>query len=574
MKSIIYKRKSSDSEDRQISSLEQQDNSIRTAIPTFNTFEIVDDISESRSAKAPGRPGFNKMCEMLESGKADSIVCWALNRICRNPVDGGRILWLVQNNGIQIITPQKVFTVEDNLQMQIEFAMANNFVLDLKKSSGRGMLHKAQMGWLPTRAPLGYLNNSLLKQGERNIIPDPKTFSIVRKMWDHLLSEHYSSKEILNIATRKWGLRQRTNRPLSLSKIYYLFRNPFYAGRFTFQGNEYTGSHIPMVTEAEFQRAQKILNSHSVKTSKHEFPYSGLMRCSCGSAITSYEIFRKSCPNCKYKYNAKKHTQCPKCETIAPEKTTHFTYYVCTHKKNPKCKQPAINKEMLEEQIDNILSKIQIPDEFINWTLAQIRKSQDETAFNGTLIQQNAFSEMEDITKKINKLNDTYFSQKNFEDNVISFDEYKKVKKYYMDEYHKNEAILSIRIDVQDNWGDTACNILNYAQYARNAFNIGSAETKRKIFFSLGSNPIIEGRILRIDVLKPFQLIEKGLNIVNGVYDKDLTQNNVVAKRKKDLPEPDVSIWGKYWVANLTTFKQYVMELEPNKVCVLKSGEW
>src|SRR5258708_35986708 len=108
-KYIFYKRKSSDSEDKQILSLESQSRTIRETIPSFSSLNIVADYEESMSAKAPGRPKFNHMCELLESGKAQYIICWQLNRLARNPVDGGRIIWLVQNYGIKIITPSKTY---------------------------------------------------------------------------------------------------------------------------------------------------------------------------------------------------------------------------------------------------------------------------------------------------------------------------------------------------------------------------------------------------------------------------------------------------------------------------------
>ena len=38
---------------------------------------------------------------MIESGKVDAILCWKIDRLTRNPVDGGQIQWLLQNNKIK-----------------------------------------------------------------------------------------------------------------------------------------------------------------------------------------------------------------------------------------------------------------------------------------------------------------------------------------------------------------------------------------------------------------------------------------------------------------------------------------
>jgi len=110
---IVYKRKSSDSEDKQVLSLDSQDRALNESIPAYSSLNIINNHEESKSAKAPGRPKFNAMCERLERGEAQYIIFWQLNRLARNPIDGGRIIWLVQNYGIKIITPSKTYDAND-----------------------------------------------------------------------------------------------------------------------------------------------------------------------------------------------------------------------------------------------------------------------------------------------------------------------------------------------------------------------------------------------------------------------------------------------------------------------------
>ena len=63
-KYIIYARKSSESEDRQVLSIESQINELqklagRLELPNLEV------LTESQSAKSPGRPIFNKMMEKV-----------------------------------------------------------------------------------------------------------------------------------------------------------------------------------------------------------------------------------------------------------------------------------------------------------------------------------------------------------------------------------------------------------------------------------------------------------------------------------------------------------------------------
>lgn len=88
---IIYARKSTDSEDRQILSIDSQINELeRFAQHAGLTINKV--FRESKSAKAPGRPVFDEMMFEIQNNRPAIILCWSLDRLARNPVDGGRLI--------------------------------------------------------------------------------------------------------------------------------------------------------------------------------------------------------------------------------------------------------------------------------------------------------------------------------------------------------------------------------------------------------------------------------------------------------------------------------------------------
>ena len=97
MKYIIYSRKSTDTEDKQVLSLDSQEREL-LSIAEKQNLEVIKTLRESKSAKEPGRPIFNEMMKMIANGKADAILCWKIDRLTRNPVDGGQIQWLLQSN--------------------------------------------------------------------------------------------------------------------------------------------------------------------------------------------------------------------------------------------------------------------------------------------------------------------------------------------------------------------------------------------------------------------------------------------------------------------------------------------
>ena len=75
VKYFIYARKSSESEDRQMASIDDQINELKK-LARDNNLNVVDILSESKSAKNPvGREIFNKMLERIHKGEAQGIIC-------------------------------------------------------------------------------------------------------------------------------------------------------------------------------------------------------------------------------------------------------------------------------------------------------------------------------------------------------------------------------------------------------------------------------------------------------------------------------------------------------------------
>src|SRR3989344_2723411 len=100
MKYIIYARKSTEDDDRQILSIEAQLAELQE-YSAKEKFDIVASFCEAKTAKEPGRIIFAEMLSLIEKGKADGILSWHPDRLARNSVDGGKIIHMVDRGLIR-----------------------------------------------------------------------------------------------------------------------------------------------------------------------------------------------------------------------------------------------------------------------------------------------------------------------------------------------------------------------------------------------------------------------------------------------------------------------------------------
>jgi len=522
---FLYARKSSESEDRQVQSIEDQIDRLKELAITFG-ISIKEILTESKSAKKPNnRPVFDSMLERIEKEEAQGILCWQINRLSRNPIDSGRISWMLQQGMLKCIqTIERQYLPDDNvLLFNVESGMANQFIIDLRKNSKRGMEGKANRGWLPSRAPLGY-RNDLIKN---IIIEDPERFHLVRKMWDMMLSGNYTVSQIKEIANNEWGFRTvKTKRSggtgIANSVIYNMFTNIFYTGHFKWAGKIYTnGKHKPMITLEEYDRVQVILGKKGKPRAKtHDFAYTGLIRCGvCDSMYTGIE-----------KTKLVKNT--------GELKT--YNYYSCTRKKNKEvhCKEKPLTLKELEEQIDIELERYTILPEFQQWALEIINRNNDNEIEDRTKIYETQHKSLIERQRELDGLTKMRYRD------LIDDDTFIKERDELKEKITKIKGNLRNTESRAEKWLELTEKTFNFACYARKEFILGDLRKKREIFSALGCNFSIKDRKLYITPNEWFVPIEKAYPALKAEFNRlELDKSLDIVKKNEHLAQIILS-WG------------------------------
>ena len=341
----LYARKSTESEERQILSIDSQIKEM-LQLADCEGLEVVTMKRESHSAKETGkRPVFNEIIEELNAGKYNAILTWAPDRISRNAGDLGKIVDLMDAGKLHEIrtfgqrfsnSPSEKFLLMI-LGSQAKLENDNRGV-----NVKRGLRTRCEMGLRPGVAPVGYSNEKHADKKCHAAI-DPLRAPVIKQIFEKCVNEKWSGRRIHQWLKFDLNFTSRANKNMTLSSVYLVLQNPFYYGVFEYpekSGNWYQGKHEPLITKEMFDRAQEQLKrDRIVRSDIKEFAFTKLMMCGdCGSGISADEKFKK----------------------LKDGTSNRYVYYGCTKARDLACKGGNIREEELIEQLVKIIDDIDL----------------------------------------------------------------------------------------------------------------------------------------------------------------------------------------------------------------------
>ncbi|MFH1413268.1 MAG: recombinase family protein [Candidatus Omnitrophota bacterium] len=391
MKFFLYARKSTDTEDKQVLSIQSQLNEVREFAKKEN-LAIVQEFQEAKTAKSPGRPIFNEMVKRIEKGEASGIIAWHPDRLSRNSIDGGKIIYLVDTGKIvDLRFPTYRFdnSAQGKFMLNIIFGQSKYYVDNLSENTKRGLREKVRLGEFPGFSPIGYLND------RNKIVVDEAAAPLVKKLYALCAEGSYTQDQLRKLATALGLVSKRRKRPLSYSNVHRILTNLFYLGLFVYKGEIFQGSHPAIIEKKLFDKVQEILKFRSRQslTKKHYFVFRGLIRCAeCGCQITA-------------------------------EVQKGHRYYHCGKKRDP-CPQSSvfIREENLAQQIKEAILKVALDDGAFSYMMQELNR--EITLANAERVHNRVSAEIknQEIEDQLKRLLDLLVR------GVIGEEEYKREK--------------------------------------------------------------------------------------------------------------------------------------------------
>ena len=299
------------------------------------------DAGESGTS-ATKRPELQRMLSYVREHHVDYCIVHKLDRLARSRADDVSIHFALKQAGVTLVsTSENIDETPSGMLMHgIMSSIAEFFSRNLANEVTKGLVQKASVGGTVSRAPLGYKNvhvNDELGRVNRTVEIDTERAHLITWAFFRYsegdptlrtLLDELTARGLTTRATPKWP-----SKPLTITGLHKLLRNPYYKGEIRYRGVTYPGLHEPLVDPQTYQQVQDLLSAHNVagthqRTNQHYLRGSAYCG-TCGSRLML--------------------------TTARNRWGTKYLYLVCSGRtrKITDCQRQAMSAEMVEELIED-----------------------------------------------------------------------------------------------------------------------------------------------------------------------------------------------------------------------------
>ena len=482
---LIYTRVSSDEQRQKGYSLDFQYKEL-VEYCKKQGLTIVKHFTESHTAKKPGRPEFNNMLDYANKNKISNLVFLKNDRASRNPVDSAALSFMAEHQGFLIhliqdnLVLSKMSRPQDFLIFEINNGFSNLYSRNLSVEVSSKMREKAEQGYYPSHAMVGYKTIKINKRSYLEI--DEEKAPYIREVFNLYSTGRYSYMS-LAAEMRKRGFMISKAVKCGKSNIEKILNNPVYMGDFIWNGKRYEGKHDPLITKELYYYCQHIIKekTSTSRSVNHNFLFSGIIKCQkCGCAL------------------------------VGELKKGKYIYYHCTGNRGGNCKRKYLKEEIAEKRFIEILKSLKVSDEGYELIIKFVKeKVAEENAYAKEQTEQTQ-TKIAKLKERLNKLFNVWI------DGKIDDDLYNKKSAEFQNELDALDYRL-LKLNKSDAEAiNFSKKILELFKAAPELYLRGSMESKQDLIKLLCSNFLWDGENVTIIIKKAFQPLVEIAYLING----------------------------------------------------------
>lgn len=282
IRAVLYIRVSSEEQVRHGYSLQSQKDRLLEYCKehSYKVIDIYADEGKSARSKLKSRTELQRLIKDAGKDKFDRIVFWRLDRWFRNIADYYKTQEILEKNKIDWeCTDEEYNTTTSNgrLHLNIKLSIAQNesdqtsdrikFNFENMVKNGRAIVGKQGL-------PLGYKVAG--DEKNKKVVKDETEKEIVYDMFENI-------KLTRSIRRTLFYINEKYNLSICYDSLRHYLKNPLYTGKYR-SNNNYCE---PYITRAEFNNIQSIISCNVKRNQKHDYIFSGLLRCkACGNRLS------------------------------------------------------------------------------------------------------------------------------------------------------------------------------------------------------------------------------------------------------------------------------------------------
>jgi len=268
----LYVRVSTDEQKRKGYSLpEQEDRLLKYC--KYNDIEVKGIYREDYSAKNFNRPEWKELFSEVKkksAGEDKNILFIKWDRFSRNVEYAYEMIGKLRKyktTAMTIDQPIDFSVPESTVMLAVYLAVPEAENTRRAQNTSNGIRRAKLMGRYPNKAPLGYINVTLM-DGKKAIVPKEPEAEIIKWVFNQIVKSDQKISEIRKIANDKGLICSR-------SHFFRVIRNPIYCGHISIKLNSneeqiIKGLHEPLISESLFYQVQSLVSTNIKTTSRKE----------------------------------------------------------------------------------------------------------------------------------------------------------------------------------------------------------------------------------------------------------------------------------------------------------------